>query len=384
MALGEEVGARPVPGVLADDAAVPRDERVERRRDPADQLEVHGRRQAAGQRAGGVDVGEDDGRRALRRLRQVGHPREHGLVALADQGEHPGREERRVDQRGAHRRAVGVAQADPEHAHRPLAGPDLQVQRQHPQRRRGPGLVVEAWVQVTAQGLGGLGGEEVAPQRALEHLVDVLAVGRRRCRRPRRRASASAPTPRPGARARRSPAQPSAPRPGRWRPRPAVPRVPPRRGSLRATERVTGHRPAVLRVVDEHPEELSDVVITGTREDVTSRTALGDQAGEAELGEVLRHGRAGRPQAGGEGGDVQLIAAEQPQHPQTGGVGQHPQTLDGHVDVLGGRELGPSPTSLHVVVCAHAYVLCQRMEPCWHPFGRRPDDDRPPRWRTST
>ena len=39
------------------------------------------------------------------------------------------------------------------------------------------------------------------------------------------------------------------------------------------------------------------MVITGTREDVTSRTALGDQAGEAELGEVLRHGRAGRPQA---------------------------------------------------------------------------------------
>jgi hypothetical protein len=72
--------------------------------------------------------------RALGRRRQVGHAREHRLVALGHQREDAGGQQRRVDQDGAQRRAVGAAQRDPEQAHRPPPRADLQVDREDPQR----------------------------------------------------------------------------------------------------------------------------------------------------------------------------------------------------------------------------------------------------------
>jgi hypothetical protein len=118
---GEEEGARAVARVLADDPGVPGDEVVEGRGEAADQLEVRRGGQRAGERPGGVDVGEHDRRGPPARFGEVGHAREHRLVALADQRQHARRQQRGEDQGGARDGPVAGPHRHAEHPDRAAA-----------------------------------------------------------------------------------------------------------------------------------------------------------------------------------------------------------------------------------------------------------------------
>ena len=84
---------------------------------------------------------------------------------------------------------------------------------------------------------------------------------------------------------------------------------------------------AVLRGADGLGEQAADVPATGVLDDPPAVPPGGDELGQAQLRQVLRHRGAGDPDRSGEGRHVVLPAAEPPQHGEPGRVGEHAERL---------------------------------------------------------
>lgn len=97
----------------------------------------------------------------------------------------------------------------------------------------------------------------------------------------------------------------------------------------------------VVRVANRFAQQPTHMLVACPVQDVPTVAGLIDHAEHPELREVLRDRGPGDLEALGERGHVQGAAAEQPQEPETGGVGQHPEAVDGDGHPLGVGQLSP-------------------------------------------
>lgn len=113
----------------------------------------------------------------------------------------------------------------------------------------------------------------------------------------------------------------------------------------------------VVGVVEGFADELPDV--RGPRHvDVAAALATNrDKAGEAELRQVLARCRWRRLGQFGEGSDVMLVAAEQPEKAQTGGVGEQGEGTNGSVDLRRSWELVDVGFWVGNDICSFAHMF---------------------------
>jgi hypothetical protein len=93
----------------------------------------------------------------------------------------------------------------------------------------------------------------------------------------------------------------------------------------------------VVDGLDRFVEQPADVPAARPVDRPASVATSRHQPGQSQLGQVLRHRGAGDPHRRGQGGDVVLVAAQQPEHLHPGAVGEHPEDVHGGVDVLASR-----------------------------------------------
>ena len=105
--------------------------------------------------------------------------------------------------------------------------------------------------------------------------------------------------------------------------------------SLRWWRRQFG--PGVFGVVHRIDDQLADMFVFQAVEDRGALAAGAHQPRHPQLGQMLRYRWRGLAQLFGEFVDRQLTARERPQHPDPGGVGQHPEHFDDQVDLVFGN-----------------------------------------------
>src|SRR3954451_10297841 len=93
----------------------------------------------------------------------------------------------------------------------------------------------------------------------------------------------------------------------------------------------------VLGVVDGVGDQLSDVFVLESVEDLCALAAGLDQAGHAQLGQVLRHRGGQLADFAGQLVNRKLPADQRPQDSHPGGISEHAEHLDGQIDLIVGE-----------------------------------------------
>ncbi len=109
----------------------------------------------------------------------------------------------------------------------------------------------------------------------------------------------------------------------------------------------------VVGLEDRLGDERSHVASLGAVDGSPSLAAHGHEPPEAQLREVLGSRGARGANEPGEGSDIVVLAAQRPQQPQPGGVGQQAEGFDGCLDLLVARQLGPRIGD----ACSRAYMI---------------------------